>query len=208
MPTQRVTCGHPERKHAAKGMCGSCYQMQFVSSVPVTACIHTDRPHAGKGMCTPCYMAWYHQERKRCGNLRKAARQITNCPHVDRTHSANGMCKGCASVAWKKANPEAMIKGIRRRHLKTHYGLSLENYEALWDRQKGVCANARCRAKFPKHPPAGNRGPRWCLQVDHDHLTGKIRGLLCANCNATLGSAGDSIAHLHGLIDYLKAHAT
>jgi len=42
--------------------------------------------------------------------------------------------------------------------------------------------------------------------VDHDHLSGAIRGLLCHKCNAALGMVGDSIDHLLGLIQYLKTH--
>ena len=43
------------------------------------------------------------------------------------------------------------------------------------------------------------------LSVDHDHSTGKVRGILCTNCNLILGRANDSIGLLKNLIYYLEA---
>src|SRR5438270_7081083 len=53
----------------------------------------------------------------------------------------------------------------RRHHLRTYYGLTLEEYDALYAAQNGCCA--MCRQ------------PRRILEVDHCHSTGKVRGLLC-----------------------------
>jgi Recombination endonuclease VII len=58
------------------------------------------------------------------------------------------------------------------------YGLTLDEYEALVDQQGGVCA-------ICEEPPVKGRGKR--LVVDHDHRTGRPRGLLCALCNVAIG---------------------
>jgi len=67
------------------------------------------------------------------------------------------------------------------------YGLTPEDYTGLWSRQRGKCA--LCYA------PA--------TDVDHDHATGKVRGLLCHSCNTALGQFGDTIAGLGRAIGYL-----
>jgi hypothetical protein len=44
------------------------------------------------------------------------------------------------------------------------------------------------------------------MVIDHDHKTGKIRGLLCYNCNLAIGNAFDDIARLMAMIRYLEAY--
>jgi hypothetical protein len=63
----------------------------------------------------------------------------------------------------------------RMKHLKK-YGMTLEQYEAMHEAQKGLCA-------ICGEPNQNNR----ILCVDHDHKTGKVRKLLCTNCNSKLG---------------------
>ena len=60
------------------------------------------------------------------------------------------------------------------------FGLTLESYEELFAKQNGACAI--CRSTDAKGPRGTSR-----LAVDHDHVTGKIRGLLCSSCNRLLG---------------------
>ena len=82
----------------------------------------------------------------------------------------------------------------RKQSLKSLYGLSLDEYQALLDAQGGVCAVC-------KNPP---RGKRKFLAVDHDHDTGKIRGLLCITCNVGLGALRDSADLLRAALSYLE----
>ena len=73
------------------------------------------------------------------------------------------------------------------------HGLSREGFDLLWDQQNGRCAICRVALVF------GKRG----VHVDHDHLTNKVRGLLCAPCNVGLGQFGDSPELLRAALDYL-----
>ena len=84
------------------------------------------------------------------------------------------------------------------KNLKDLYNISKEQYSNLLQEQKGLCANVYC-----KKPPGGY-GKETRLHIDHDHETGKVRGLLCANCNHALGKVKDSKLLLKGLIDYLN----
>lgn len=70
------------------------------------------------------------------------------------------------------------------------YGITLAEYEEMARLQNGLCA-------------ACFRSPRKKLCVDHDHETGKVRGLLCFGCNTALGLAQDDVEILNNLINYL-----
>ena len=85
-------------------------------------------------------------------------------------------------------------RGLRWRkngNLKRTYGISLEEYESLLESQDNVCKICKTE-KIGKH-----------LAVDHDHKTGKIRGILCENCNRGLGMFKDSPELLQNAIQYL-----
>lgn len=85
----------------------------------------------------------------------------------------------------------------RARNLRK-YDLTPEQFDAMLERQGGVCAICR------KPPTGGNTSAR-CLHVDHDHVTGEIRGLLCSNHNVALGLFEDSPAFLRQAANYLEA---
>ena len=92
------------------------------------------------------------------------------------------------------ADPVGTRLRRRRRHLLEEYGLSLEVYQKMLDKQGGKCAI--CGYKSPDKP----------LSVDHDHANGKIRGLLCAWCNTTLGQVNDNVDTLRKMIKYVQHH--
>ena len=73
---------------------------------------------------------------------------------------------------WKRINPEKH----RQSQIKSRFGLSHEDWLKIWDSQSGRCVI--CGKRFIKPSNA-------C--VDHNHKTGKIRGLLCITCNSGLG---------------------
>ena len=93
-------------------------------------------------------------------------------------------------MAHKTAINERMLV----RHLRTRYGQTLLEYNLMVQAQKGVCAICKSFAPTKIHP-------RLC--VDHDHSTGKVRGLLCNNCNAGLGFFANSSLRMRGAIAYL-----
>ena len=76
---------------------------------------------------------------------------------------------------WKYDTPEFKRK-LRSYHLKRTFGITIEEYENLLKKQENVCAICKNNMIFKRK-----------LDVDHDHKTGKIRGLLCSNCNGSLG---------------------
>lgn len=85
--------------------------------------------------------------------------------------------------------------GVRNRHLKTRYGITLSEFNDLLVTQGNECAI--CKGKV-------NTAGR-SFSVDHCHTTGKVRGLLCNHCNFGLGSFFDSATLLRLAADYLEA---
>ena len=81
--------------------------------------------------------------------------------------------------------------------LRAAYGLTLEQVEAMIAAQNSACPI--CLEKITAQGKGKN-----CCAVDHDHDTGKVRGILCQSCNAALGSLGDDMATLKRAFDYLK----
>lgn len=85
----------------------------------------------------------------------------------------------------------------KKRNVK-RYGIDLSTYNLMLDSQDGHCACC------PTKPGAENMGRG--LAVDHDHVTGRVRGLLCGKCNSMLGYAKDDRVLLLTAIDYLEKH--
>lgn len=84
----------------------------------------------------------------------------------------------------------------RTNNLKSHYGITIEQYDELYKKQGGTCAVC---GWVPT-----NIGRYGKLCVDHSHTTNKVRGLLCHKCNLMLGKADDSIDKLQKAIAYLE----
>lgn len=106
-----------------------------------------------------------------------------------------GACNVCSApelAKWRVNNPEKQFAA----QLKRHHGLSIESYNRMLFEQDSSCAI--CGGP---HNPEIKRGK---LFVDHDHETGRIRGLLCIRCNTLIGHAHDSLAVLASAIEYLK----
>jgi hypothetical protein len=81
----------------------------------------------------------------------------------------------------------------RKAELKRLYGITWEDYLKIFQEQGEVCAICKEDCSTKK-----------MLSVDHDHKTGKVRGLLCNGCNTSLGRFKDSVILLQRAIDYLN----
>jgi len=124
----------------------------------------------------------------------------------------NQRCKDCHNkyrVQWAKNNPikkkqsseKWLLNNLDYRQkvtlkslLKNKYNMTLDDFDLLNKNQKGrcyICGKNKNNERFKR------------LSVDHCHRTGKIRGLLCNNCNSILGLANDNIDILTNCIGYL-----
>lgn len=104
-------------------------------------------------------------------------------------------CQPCVDAyrAYRRAydaTPSGRAR-TKRKDLKRKYGITVEQYEAIKERQGDLCALC------------GWKGPE-TLAIDHDHRTGRVRGLLCRSCNVNLGRWGDDVEGLMRVVAYLK----
>jgi hypothetical protein len=95
---------------------------------------------------------------------------------------------------WAAEDRKKRPERHRAQSYKKLYGMTLEEYEQRAAAQSGRCAVCRL-------PPKRGR-----LHVDHDHLTDKLRDLLCHGCNTAIGGLGDDPARLRAAADYVERH--
>lgn len=115
-------------------------------------------------------------------------------------------CKDCHKIDKKKSwykHHDKNLKKVRMRTKKNNlakFNMTLDEYYKLCDKQNNLCAI--CGKPETVFNQFGLRN----LCVDHDHNTGKFRGLLCSQCNHLLGNAKDSIETLLNSIKYLEKY--
>lgn len=119
--------------------------------------------------------------------MTRAYNQTPTC-HPDRPHKGNGLCDRCYSNARYARNG----KPWHNRRLRSNFGLTSAEYDAMLSEQGGVCRLC-----------GGTNTDGRRLAVDHNHETGAIRGLLCGNCNRAIGLLRDSADLLRKAADYL-----
>jgi uncharacterized Zn finger protein (UPF0148 family) len=149
---------------------------------------------------------------KKCGNTLRYT-SMTGCVNCTKKNSIkrfeNGDVKEWVQKNREKVNasnrkrynllsPDEKRKRNRKQQISL-YGLTVEQYDAILMEQKCVCAICG------KPEKSSSKG---VLSIDHDHVTGKVRGLLCDTCNSGLGHFYDSIDLLQGAMLYLKTYST
>jgi len=102
-----------------------------------------------------------------------------------------------AGARWRKRNPDADAE----KRLKRVFGITLAEYNELFEAQGGVCALCK-KSESTKRMKKGEGRER--LAVDHCHDTGRVRGLLCFKCNTAIGALGDTEEAAQNVVDYLK----
>lgn len=150
--------------------------------------------------------------------------QLASC-HPNRKHKAHGLCGACYEKYLKEKNPEyhkkykdyqreiyaknpesykkrakvynqstdpEKVRSRRNGTLKRKYGITIDQYDKLLSDQNGGCAI--CGRKPGKTP----------LHVDHCHLSGVVRGILCHQCNWYMGTIEASSEVWENLLNYVR----
>lgn len=100
-----------------------------------------------------------------------------------------------AVLARNKIRVKARTAEYKLRTRLKRYSLSVEAYSAMYESHAGRCGI--CEKQFVDMYSR-------TVQIDHDHVTGKLRGLLCSDCNTSLGKFGDTLEGLMRAVRYLE----
>ena len=152
---------------------------------------------------------------KQCSLCRRTKAVSEFSPRNDRPGGRQSACRECVrrrerdrrladvgkartrDAKKRYGNPTA----LRKAKLKYLYGITLQAYEDMFAAQGGLCLI--CKRPEQRRDRKG----RLCrLCVDHDHKTGKIRGLLCRTCNYGIGAFEDDPQRLVAAAAYVLAH--
>lgn len=119
-----------------------------------------------------------------------ARAKIRNAKYRKRRQEYKKTAKG--KEAEKRYKSKVKTRSIIEwNRIKNRYGITKEDFSALLEKQNNLCAI--CFIK-----------PDTRLHIDHCHQTGKVRGLLCGNCNRALGLLKDNTIFLSKAIEYLN----
>ena len=139
------------------------------------ATCHPDREPIGRGLCKTCYHRWWRED--------KGQRSETSSEYEQRMEEFR------ASMGRSDYDHAITL----RRH-----NLTGVEYWQMYDEQGGVCAICGLQETAKR----GGKTQR--LAVDHDHDTGRIRGLLCYRCNMMLGFGQDDKDRMMSAAIYLE----
>lgn len=139
-----------------------------------------------RGDCIPCNLAAQAERRRR--NPEAARRRTEQWRRENPERYAANQKAFVASGGKRVAD--------RRSHLKRKYGITIEEYDAMLQAQGGGCF-------ICGRPPRDDSS----LHVDHDHSTGKVRGILCFCCNNALADFQDDPALLRKAAYYLSTQS-
>ena len=144
---------------------------------PQATC-HPDRPHFALGLCRTCYA---HAD-----YVKNRARRLAQCKEYQDSH---------------KEQRKQQARARRSRHVAhdnvLRYGITKEAWSDLWNEQGRRCAI--CGTE-------NNSVTKRAFATDHDHETGRVRGILCSLCNMGLGDFKDDPKLLKEAIRYLEVN--
>ena len=137
---------------------------------------------------------------RKCKKLKFLNKFPKNCSCVN---GRERTCRICGpqkrNKKWRKKKGYQHTSKIRRESLIKSHKISLKTYDNIIKTQNNTC---KICGKAETKKSHYTKQPRK-LAIDHDHKTGKVRGLLCSNCNNALGFAGDDTRTLRRMIYYI-----
>jgi Autographiviridae endonuclease VII len=205
-------------REATCGVCGQGFQARFRGPLPIR-CETCNREHVRR-------QEQARRDRLTEGRMVREAPRCLGCG-AELPYNGRGRprqrCAPCLaewtrtegtrrSREWIEANPERAREKDRRvyqhraervrqakldEHLRRKYGLERADFDRMLAEQRNCC-------RICGREPNGKTRQSSTLHVDHDHATGRVRGLLCGKCNTMVGLAGEDPAVLLAAVKYLR----
>jgi hypothetical protein len=148
--------------------------------------------------CKACVNEYQSKYRKARESPEARLRRLERAREYQRLRKAIDPAYKAKSIEavqdWWRSLPEEKRRELnQRKKIVARYGISLVDWQLMFERQGGVCA-------ICNDPPSKPRN----FHVDHCHKTGRVRGLLCVRCNTSLGWFERVQGSMHRLHAYLK----
>jgi hypothetical protein len=113
--------------------------------------------------------------------------------HISQFSKNAYWCKACCKEFHKEYSTSENGKAVRRAYqFRTKYGMASNDYDIMYTNQQGCCAI--CKHYYS------------VLCVDHRHSTGKVRALLCDQCNRGIGMLKESVVIMSDAINYIQTY--
>lgn len=165
--------------------------------VPATCSVYScDKPASKRGLCKTCYSSQY-QKARRIATKAATERRCTHCQGVipPERRARNGADVIFCSPNCKQNSYTAdgrYAEQARARYLKNKYGLAVEQVDEMCLAGCSICGTTEWTGKHK------------IGYVDHNHATGEVRGILCAQCNVGIGMFGDDPERMRRAADYVE----
>ena len=139
-----------------------------------------------------------HKKCSTCGEVKPISSDFYTTQYKGRNHpTVSSMCRGCHNAKHRKKYATESVEERKKRqeanvrnHLTRKYGLTTEEFSAMMLKQNNKCKICEREMNLP--------------QIDHNHTTGKIRGLLCNPCNMAIGLLKEDIKVFYNAISYIN----
>lgn len=157
-----------------KKKCTKCLKLKQLTDFNICKA----NPDGFQFACKTCKKTWYKRHYKV-----NRAKMIAKTVKYRKEHKEEWLKY---SADYRKINKEK----IRFKKILKIYNLTQEEYQNIFLNQDQKCAICKKKDFYPA--------------IDHNHITGKVRGILCMNCNSGIGNLGDSIERIEAALNYLK----
>ena len=230
VPCSNEGCTRPSHNRTEQSQCKTCYNKEWrhkrkAGWVPepverreypciTEGCDNVANTTTKPGLCKTCKAReWYHKKHPDAPRhpLRyhgKWSGVLCSTEGCGASAAVRGLCYPCSSKSryWRlkeAGTPQYDTHKRRESHLKARYGITAEQYAELFAAQGGRCAICGME------PCEGNTPSTWKhdrLAVDHCHDTGRVRALLCNECNLIVKKRNDPTI-LRKAVEYLIRHS-